>query len=341
MVTVVRPPIDTANGIPFVKGHGTENDFILLPDPDDSLDVSPAQVRALCDRHAGIGADGIIRIAPAAGGAAAFVMDYRNADGSLAEMCGNGARVFARFLVDAGWSAAGSITFQTRGGLRVAQVPAAGDVSVGMGPVHIGDAGSARLDGVEFPGVAVDVGNPHLVCLTRVSLDSLDLSRSPWFDRAVFPQGVNIEFAVPRGVDDQGVDDQGVDDQVVDDQVAHDQGVDEQGVDDQVVDDQVVDDQVADEQGVDEQGVDEPGVDHVAMRVHERGVGETRSCGTGTVAVAAAHLASTGRATGTVRVSVPGGDVTVTVQADGATLTGPAVLLATGTVDRTFWENHR
>src|SRR4051794_40280267 len=88
------------SGVPFVKGHGTENDFILLPDREGTLAISAAQVKALCDRHAGIGADGVIRVAPAAEGG--FFMDYRNADGSAAEMCGNGARVFARYLVDAG-----------------------------------------------------------------------------------------------------------------------------------------------------------------------------------------------------------------------------------------------
>ena len=113
-----------SGGIEFVKGHGTENDFILLPDAAGTLEVTEAQVRALCDRHAGIGADGVIRVAPTpAGTAAPFFMDYRNADGSLAEMCGNGARLFARFLVDAGWAPAGTVAFETRGGTRSAQVP--------------------------------------------------------------------------------------------------------------------------------------------------------------------------------------------------------------------------
>ncbi len=272
----------TAVGVPFLKGHGTENDFILLPDPDGTLEVSASQVRALCDRRAGLGADGVIRVAPAAeSSAAAFVMDYRNADGSLAQMCGNGARLFARYLVDAGWAPAGRIVFQTRGGLRVADVPETGDVTVEMGQVRLGEDAVARIDDSQFPGVAVDVGNPHLVCLTRVPLGSLDLSRQPGFDAAAFPEGVNIEFAVPRAVDE------------------------------------------------------------VAMRVHERGVGETRSCGTGTVAVAAAYLASTGRASGTVRVSVPGGEVGVTVTPQGASLTGPAVVLATGAIDLGYWEYHR
>ncbi len=268
--------------MPFLKGHGTENDFILLPDAEGTLDVSPSQVRALCDRHAGLGADGVIRVAPAvAGSAAEFVMDYRNADGSLAEMCGNGARVFARYLVDAGWAPAGRLLFETRGGLRVAEVPPAGDVTIEMGPVQLGETGVARLENTEFPGVAVDVGNPHLVCLTRVPLGSLDLTRQPAFDSAAFPNGVNIEFAAPMAVD------------------------------------------------------------QVVMRVYERGVGETRSCGTGTVAVAAAYLASSGRASGTVRVSVPGGEVSVTVTPHGTSLTGPAVVLATGAVDLGYWEYHR
>src|SRR3954471_14689548 len=108
----------TAGGVPFVKGHGTENDFVLLPDRDGSLTVTEAQVRALCDRRAGLGGDGVIRVAPSGNGG--FFMDYRNADGSYAQMCGNGARLFARFLVDIGWEEAGSFSFETRGGRRTA-----------------------------------------------------------------------------------------------------------------------------------------------------------------------------------------------------------------------------
>ncbi len=281
-VSSTEVPSTSGGGVPFVKGHGTENDFILLPDPDDILVVTPGQVRALCERHAGLGADGVIRVAPAApGGAAGFVMDYRNADGSLAEMCGNGARLFARYLVDAGWIPAGQVVFSTRGGIRTADVPVAGDVTVEMGPARLGALSSTRVGGNEIAGVAVDVGNPHLVCLTDMELSSLDLCRGPTFDPDVFPEGVNIEFVTVLGPD------------------------------------------------------------RVAMRVHERGVGETRSCGTGTVAVAAAYLASTGRSTGRVAVGVPGGAVRVTITADDSTLTGPAVVVAAGTIDQAFWERHR
>src|SRR5829696_8042339 len=95
--------------IAFTKGHGTGNDFILIPDPDGDLRLSDAQVAVLCDRRFGIGADGILRVvrstaiaegADAAASGAEWFMDYRNADGSAAEMCGNGIRVFVRYLLE-------------------------------------------------------------------------------------------------------------------------------------------------------------------------------------------------------------------------------------------------
>ena len=270
------------SGVPFVKGHGTENDFVLLPDPDGTLEVTAGQVRAICDRHAGLGADGMIRIAPAPPASdAAFVMDYRNADGSFAQMCGNGARVFARFLVDDGWAAPGRLLFSTRGGLRTADVPRAGDVTNGSGPATVGNASTASIGDLQIVGVAVDVGNPHLACLTDIDLTGIDLSVPPAYEKADFPEGVNIEIITSIGTD------------------------------------------------------------QIRMRVHERGVGETRSCGTGTVAAAAAYLRANNRSTGTVEVAVPGGAVTVSITDEGSTLTGPAVLVASGTIHGAFWERHR
>jgi diaminopimelate epimerase len=183
--------------------------------------------------------------------------------------------------VDAGWVPPGRLAFHTRGGIRVADVPVSGDVTIEMGPARLGRMSSAQLKGIEIAGVAVDVGNPHLVCLADIELSTLDLSGQPGFDTAVFPEGVNIEFVTVLAPD------------------------------------------------------------RVAMRVHERGVGETRSCGTGTVAVAAAYLAATGRSAGSVTVGVPGGSVRVTVGNGESTLTGPAVLVATGTIDADFWDRHR
>src|SRR4051812_27424414 len=106
----------------FVKGHGTENDFVVLPDPDGALELTEDVVRRLCDRRAGIGADGILRVVPSAkvedGAAfaaeAEWFMDYRNADGSIAEMCGNGVRVYARYLVAYGLVEPGHLRLATR-----------------------------------------------------------------------------------------------------------------------------------------------------------------------------------------------------------------------------------
>jgi diaminopimelate epimerase len=271
------------SGIPFVKGHGTENDFVLLPDRDGLLKITDSQVRALCDRRSGVGADGVIIVRPSIGEPTRFFMDYRNADGSLAEMCGNGARVFARYLVDVRWEQPGTFEFVTRGGLCTARLGQDGEVTIGMGPARLGASSNAELAGVVFEGISVDVGNPHLVTMLDEDqdLDGLDLTNAPLFDHTDFPSGVNVEFVQPMAPD------------------------------------------------------------HIRMRVFERGVGETRSCGTGTVAAAAAFLGSAGRSGSRIRVDVPGGSVTVTFAADETSLTGPAVLVAHGTIDQDFWEAHR
>ncbi len=261
--------------IDFVKGHGTENDFVLLPDPHGALTLTPELARAVCDRHTGIGADGAIRVARAEDGR--FVMDYRNADGSLAEMCGNGARVFARYLVSAGWITPGRIDFVTRAGDHWAELGTVGDVAVGMGPVRCEEDATATIGGRQYVGTKVDVGNPHLACLVGDDVDGFDLTTPPAVDPELFPDGANVEV------------------------------------------------------------IERVGDHHLRMRVHERGVGETRSCGTGTVAAAAAYLKAEGLRKGRVRVTVRGGDVTVGISRHPhgcqATLVGPAVLVASGSVD--------
>src|ERR1700743_2025737 len=124
----------------FVLGHGTENDFVLLPDPEARLAPAPPAVRALCHRRRALGADGVLRVAPGEDSGAAFFMDYRNADGSIAEMCGNGVRVFARYLVEAGLAEAGTFTVATRAGLRTVELgeDPDGEVTVDMGPARVG-----------------------------------------------------------------------------------------------------------------------------------------------------------------------------------------------------------
>ncbi|MCD2189757.1 diaminopimelate epimerase [Actinomycetospora soli] len=258
----------------YVLGHGTENDFVLLPDPDGRLDLTAAAVRALCHRRRGLGADGVLRVAPSEDPGATWFMDYRNGDGSLAEMCGNGVRVFARYLVEAGLEPGPEFDVATRAGLR--HVRAGGDeVTVDMGPARVGAESTAVVGaGTSFPGLAVDVGNPHLACVTTADLDAIDLSVAPGHDPALFPHGVNVEFLAP----------------LTDDLATR-------------------------------------------LRVHERGSGETRSCGTGTVAGAVAGLRAAGRTEGTVTVTTPGGVLRVGVERATTTLTGPAVLVARGEVE--------
>jgi diaminopimelate epimerase len=187
--------------VEFAKGHGTENDFVLLPDADDGLELTPALVRAICDRHAGVGADGVLRVVRDRDGSDWF-MDYRNADGSVAEMCGNGVRVMVRWLADSGWSdPAQPLTVATRGGIRAAEVR--GElVRVDMGRVVVADVPDLTVStgGGRWPAQAASAPNPHAVAF----VDDLDavgpLTYSPVIAPGdAFPDGVNVEFVVERG----------------------------------------------------------------------------------------------------------------------------------------------
>jgi diaminopimelate epimerase len=253
-----------------VKGHGTENDFVVLPDFTAELD--PALVRALCDRRAGIGADGVLRVVDSGDG---YFMDYRNADGSIAETCGNGIRVFARYLVAAGLVDAGEMTIGTRSGPRAVAVPAdGGDITVDMGPATRLAGAEVSIGTSSWKAAGWSMGNPHLVVLDAGLIDSLDLSSPPTVQPVdAYPDGVNIELLEPVGER------------------------------------------------------------HVRMRVHERGVGETRSCGSGACAAAVAAMDAAGERS-TYIVDVPGGRLAVQWRDDGAVLlTGPAVLVASGEID--------
>ena len=268
-------------GIEFLKGHGTQNDFVLLPDPAGRLDLTEARVAALCDRHRGLGADGVLRVVRAAAldepSAGEWFMDYRNADGSIAEMCGNGVRVFARYLVEAGLATEGEFVVGTRAGDRPVVVHPDRSVTVEMGPAAITGTSVTVVAGRPFSGVAVNVGNPHLVSLLDDDVADLDLREQPDFDHDVFPHGVNLEF------------------------------------------------------------VNRLGEDELRMRVHERGVGETRACGTGTVAAVAAAFHLAGTDTGASTVDIPGGQVSVTVSRGASTLSGPAEIVARGELDDGWW----
>src|ERR1043165_487872 len=121
----------------FVKGHGTENDFVIVLDPDGSIDLTPGGVAALCDRRAGLGADGVLRVVPAKlmdpEQDAEWFMDYRNSDGGGAGRGGNGIRVVARYLVATGLAEAGEFGIATRAGVKRVHLGDAGDVTVDMG----------------------------------------------------------------------------------------------------------------------------------------------------------------------------------------------------------------
>jgi diaminopimelate epimerase len=278
----------------FAKGHGTQNDFVVLPDLDAALELTPDAVATLCDRRRGLGADGVLRVTTAGAAAAAGVfaalpegvsahdwyMDYRNADGSIAQMCGNGVRVFAHYLRASGLESRDEFVVGSLAGARPVVVhgfsaddPTRAEVTVDMGKANRLGAGSAVVGGQTFTGLGVDVGNPHLACVTDLSpaaLAALDVGAPVSFDTAQFPDGVNVEILTSLA--DGSVD----------------------------------------------------------MRVHERGVGETRSCGTGTVAAALAALAHAGEETGAVAVRVPGGEVSVTITEATSYLRGPSMLVARG-----------
>ncbi|GAA1953384.1 diaminopimelate epimerase [Catenulispora subtropica] len=280
-------------GLPtLTKGHGTENDFVIVPDPDGALEITAAQVAKLCDRRAGIGADGLLRVVRTArfleqeqvpghedqAADAEFFMDYRNADGSVAEMCGNGVRVFALYLRARGFVGdATRFGVATRGGVKYVSLtptgPLSADVTVDMGvPVFPDTRGDVTVEvkGTPRPAVDVDMGNPHAVVFVDSTDDAGTLYESPVVaPRGVYPDGVNVEFAAdvaPR---------------------------------------------------------------HLAMRVHERGVGETRSCGTGACAVMIAAARRDGAAPGTAyTVDVLGGRLHFVERADGRLeMTGPAELV--------------
>ena len=190
----------------FTKAHGTGNDFVLLPDPDDQIELTPALVRALCDRHLGVGGDGVIRLGPARHGVAADVfMDYRNADGSLAEMCGNGVRCVAKYIADRGHTGQ-QVRVDTRAGVKHVEVVAwhedgtVDTLRVDMGPpsaiesirIELEDAGDIEL-------TTVSMGNPHAV----IAMGDVTAASLEQWGRAInaderFPDGVNVEvIAVP------------------------------------------------------------------------------------------------------------------------------------------------
>jgi diaminopimelate epimerase len=185
----------------FAKGHGTGNDFVIVPDPDNLLDLPAELVARLCDRRFGVGGDGVLRVVRtgAAGPEvpgdqpAEWFMDYRNSDGSVAEMCGNGVRVFARYLLEEELDTGSELAIATRAGLRPVMVEDDGQLTVDMGGARVTGNGSVQLGDQQLAGLAISVGNPHLACLIEEPVAAVDLA-APRLLRPVSPAGgVNVE----------------------------------------------------------------------------------------------------------------------------------------------------
>jgi diaminopimelate epimerase len=288
----------------FSKYHGIKNDFVLIGDPDGDEVLTAELVVAACDRRAGIGADGVIRIVRGDAAArlglagpeaadAEFFMDHYNADGSPAEMCGNGIRCLATFAYECGLTSSTELDVMTRAGMKRLALDVA-DGSVRMVSV---DMGRPVLDvalipfaapgpdatfvsrpfeaaGRTWTATAVSMGNPHIVLQLDPDEDlpAVELERiGPEIERRPeFPHGTNVEFV--KAVDDS-----------------------------------------------------------VHMRVWERGVGETAACGTGAcAALVACSLA--GLCPRAADVHLPGGTLRVEWPDDGATvtMTGPATWVFDG-----------
>lgn len=282
--------------IQFTKGHGTGNDFVLVLDKVGQLDLSEAEIRKICDRNFGIGADGLIVVRPTKGSEvesllaeepeANWFMDYRNRDGSKAEMCGNGIRVFARYLLEhslAEIPQGSTLPVATRAGIKDLTQTATG-FAVDLGPWKLSEEEVlVRAQGLQVarPGLHVNLGNPHVVVALADldELENLDLHRAPSLD-PFSDSGANVEFVVPG--------------------------------------DPLV----------------EEGVASLTMRVHERGVGETLSCGTGVAASAIAIRHWAGGTQNNWRVYVPGGELAVkmfaTEDGEHVAISGNAVLSFTG-----------
>jgi diaminopimelate epimerase len=261
-----------ASGFPFFKGHGTENDFVVLPDRDGRIhaDLSAELVRRLCDRRSGIGADGVLRAVHTEG---IWFMDYRNSDGSRSEMCGNGVRVFARYLMEhEGLGDRRLIPVLTGAGVKNVIVRSSGDLTVDMGEPELLGETKVSANGRTWPATHVSMGNPHAVAFVDNLDDPGNLQDPPEHDEELYPEGVNVEFVVRRGKQ------------------------------------------------------------YIAMRVHERGSGETLSCGTGACAAMVAAVVAVGGPEQPIsyRVDVPGGILHVAWEDDRIFLTGPAEIVAEG-----------
>ena len=282
----------------FRKGHGTGNDFIVvdgLAGPFVDANFLTADLaQKLCDRHRGIGADGVLRVAKAddftdsvSSGDAQYFMDYRNANGSISATCGNGLRVFARYLVEAGLETRGQFSIGTRAGTVTVAISETdldfSNIAITLGRVSLGPMNvTVETETGSWPAVGIAGMNNHAVSVVADIAQAGSLAQVPTaLPAGTYPDGVNFEFIQVKSPT------------------------------------------------------------HIAMRTHERGVGETLSCGSGSCAAAYVHATSNHlNDPWTVQVDVLGGTVYVESDIDGnLTLRGPAVFVASGTIEPSFWQS--
>ena len=242
----------------FVKMHGLGNDFVIVPGPRE---VAPDEIAAWCDRRRGVGADGVLVVSPTGDGERVR-MEYWNADGSPAEMCGNGLRCVARYAVDESLVGGSDFTVETAVGPRPVSVRDDGTVRALLGMVTEADAGPLDVAGYHLEPIRV--GNPHAVAFVPDCYSTPVAAVGPIVEGDPhFPERTNVEFATVVAAD------------------------------------------------------------RIALRVWERGVGETLACGSGAAATAAvAHRE--GRTDARVTVELPGGPLVVEVAEDGVWIEGPA-----------------
>lgn len=196
----------------FSKMHGCGNDFVVVEDLDDRFDLRPTIVRAVCRRHLGVGADGMVRLAPSRRDDADVFMDYRNADGGVVEMCGTGVRCAATWMLDHGRVSGDIVRIDTQAGcktVRVTDRDARGRVTetqVDMGAPHSSGVIALRLpstpSGIDVIATMVSMGNPHAVLLVE-DLDKTPVERwGPQIEHeAAFPDGTNVEFITVPATD--------------------------------------------------------------------------------------------------------------------------------------------
>jgi diaminopimelate epimerase len=278
--------------INFQKMHGTLNDFVVFHDLDGNLPLSPEQAARICDRRAGVGADGVIVVRESS--AADFFMDYMNADGSVAEMCGNGIRCLAKYVYDNGLTDKKTLQVQTRAGIKMLELIAGPDgkidsVRVNMGePIFSPEKIPAKIDptsvpildhpvevdGRTFSASVLSMGNPHCVIVVDDDPELLPKQYGPAIEyHPLFPAKTNVEFI--RVVDRT----------------------------------------------------------RILMRVWERGSGETFSCGTGACAAAVAARLK-GLVNSSATVELPGGELTIEWKGVGFSvlMTGSSIFVFDGDI---------